>query len=105
MEPNRITPAPLPAQATGFAPRPDASRQVPRVAPLPLRLVRDPLRITLFLLTLLTVSRVHQHYKFIAATRPALLLMIAAAGIVWMSPKSLAGNVLATRPAKLVALF
>ena len=75
-------------------PQPPGAAQTERVTALPIRFVRDPLRLTLFLLTLLTVSRVHQHFHFIAAMRPAFLLMLAAAGIVLLSPRAVAGNVL-----------
>jgi O-antigen ligase len=113
-----MRPAIVPAPIVGFRNQDVASsgsaeahavaaprRFMARVATVAPRFVRDPLRVTLFLLTLITVSRAHQHYPFIAALRPALLLMIAAGGIVILAPNSLRGQILTTRPAKLVAAF
>src|SRR5262245_20221515 len=74
-----------PEQApTAVSNQPDGTESLTRVG-----IARDPLRIMLFLLTLMTVSRVHQHYPFIAKLRPALLLTIAAAAYAYMQPKNL----------------
>lgn len=51
-----------------------------------LGIVRDPLRLLLFALTVLTISRVHQHYPGLAKFRPALLLVLAAAGYAYLHP-------------------
>lgn len=68
--------------------------------------MRDPMRLSLVLLTVITVSRVHQHWPFIARLRPALLLVFAVAAYAALNTKSLSREaLLATRPARLVALF
>jgi O-antigen ligase len=68
--------------------------------------VRDPLRLLLFALTIVTVSRVHQHYPQLAPLRPALLLVIAATGYAYLNPRYLTRvNVLAFWPMRMVALL
>jgi hypothetical protein len=47
-----------------------ASRPLVGTAAAPLALGRDPLRMALFVLTILTISRVHQHYPVLAKFRP-----------------------------------
>jgi len=72
----------------------------------PLRITRDPLRVTLFVVTILTISRVHQHYPFLAPLRPVLLLVIASAAYAYLNPRSLTRvNVLTLWPMKLIALL
>ena len=62
-------------------------RQRPRIDPIQaLDFVRDPMRISMFVLTILTISRVHQHYGFLAKLRPALLLVLASAGYAYLHP-------------------
>jgi O-antigen ligase len=69
-----------------------------------LAFVRDPLRITLFVLTILTISRVHEHYPVLAKGRPALLLVFAAIGYAYLNPRYLTRtNVLTLWPMRLVA--
>src|SRR5450759_3371107 len=71
-----------------------------------LSLVRDPLRMLLFALTILTASRVHQHYSSVAKARPALLLIIAAVGFAYLRPLYLTRtNVLKLWPMRLVAIL
>jgi len=71
-----------------------------------LRIVRDPLRILLFVLTVFTVSRLHQHYPFLAKTRPALLLVIAATGYAYLNPRYLTrANVLEFWPMRLLVVL
>ncbi|HEY5021266.1 MAG TPA: O-antigen ligase family protein [Gemmatimonadaceae bacterium] len=48
--------------------------------------VRDPLRLLLFVLTVVTISRVHQHYPVLTKFRPALLLVLASAGYAYLHP-------------------
>jgi O-antigen ligase len=68
--------------------------------------VRDPLRLLLFALTIVTVSRVHQHYPQLAPLRPALLLVIAATAYGYLNPRYLTkANVLSFWPMRLVALL
>jgi O-antigen ligase len=72
----------------------------------PLAIVRDPLRIALFVLTVLTIGRVHQHYPLLAKLRPALLLVVASVGYAYLNPKYLAqGNVLKLWPMRNVAIL
>lgn len=69
-----------------------------------LRIVRDPLRIALFVLTILTISRVHQHYPVLEKFRPALLLVVASVGYAYLYPRYLTrANVLRLWPIQLVA--
>ena len=69
-----------------------------------LAFVRDPLRITLFVLTILTISRVHEHYPALAKGRPGVLLVIAAIGYAYLNPRYLTRtNVLTLWPMRLVA--
>lgn len=69
-----------------------------------LRIVRDPLRIALFVLTILTISRVHEHYPLLEKFRPALLLVIASIGYAYLNPRYLTRtNVLRLWPMRLVA--
>jgi len=71
-----------------------------------LSIVRDPLRLLLFALTILTVSRVHQHYPLLMKLRPALLLVIAATGYAYLNPRFLTReNVLKLWPMRLVAVL
>ena len=71
-----------------------------------LRIVRDPLRVLLFVLTVLTVSRVHQHYPLLMKMRPALLLVIATTGYAYLNPRFLTrANVLEFWPMLLLVLL
>lgn len=68
-----------------------------------LTIVRDPLRVVLFILTVLTISRVHQHYPFLAKFRPAVLLVIASVGYAYLNPRYLThANILRLWPMRLV---
>jgi O-antigen ligase len=71
-----------------------------------LAIVRDPLRIALFLLTILNVSRLHQHYGALGKLRPALLLVVASVGYAYLHPRLLtSANVLKLWPMRLVAVL
>ena len=71
-----------------------------------LALVRDPLRALLFVLTIVTISRVHLHYPVLARMRPVLLLSLAAVGYAYLSPQHLTkANVLKLWPMRLVAIL
>lgn len=48
---------------------------------------RDPLRISLFLLTIVTISRIHQHWRVLAVLRPALVLAFATAVYAYLNPR------------------
>lgn len=71
-----------------------------------LRIVRDPLRVALFVLTLITISRIHQHYAILQKVRPALLLVVASIGYAYLNPRYLTDtNVLRLWPMRLVAIL
>jgi O-antigen ligase len=56
-------------------------------APGTLAFARDPLRISLFLLTIITISRIHQHWRFLAVFRPALVLAFLTAVYAYINPR------------------
>ena len=69
-----------------------------------LHMSRDRLHIALFLLVVLTISRVYMHVPGLPKLRPLLLLTGAVAVFAFMSPRLLAtGSVLRTWPAKVLA--
>jgi len=71
-----------------------------------LTIVRDPLRVALFVLTVLTISRVHQHYPILERFRPALLLVVASVGYAYLKPQYLTrANVLGLWPVRVVAML
>lgn len=76
--------------AAGFEPaaRAAASRSAAARAGA-LAFVRDPLRIAMFVLSVLTISRVHQHYPLLAKLRPALLTVLAAGAYAYLNPRYL----------------
>jgi len=79
-------------------------RREPGSAPPPrLHLVLDPFRASLCLLTIITISRVHQHFPLLARLRPALLLFGVAAVYALLNPRVTGvHNLLRTWPAKVV---
>ena len=90
----RVTP---PLRPSGIARSAETSR---------LEIVRDPLRILLFVLTVLDISRVHQQSAVVAKLRPVLLLVMAAGIYIYLNPRSVArGNVLKLWPMRLVAIL
>lgn len=71
-----------------------------------LSFVRDPMRVLLFLLTVLTVSQVHQHYPILMKLRPALLLFLASTGYAYLNPRYLTkANVFEQWPMRIVAVL
>jgi len=88
-------------------------RRVPRNASLVgvasntrLTLVTDPLRLLLFVLTIVTISRVHLHYPVLAKVRPVLLLSVVAVGYAFLYPQSLTrANIFARWPMRVVAII
>jgi O-antigen ligase len=71
-----------------------------------LAIVRDPLRIALLVLTILNVSRLHQHYSALGKFRPALLLVVASVGYAYLHPRMLTSeNVLKLWPMRVVAIL
>jgi O-antigen ligase len=89
---------------TGLRSTAGATAPVVGTAAAPLTLVRDPLRVTLFVLTILTISRVHQHYPVLEKFRPALILVIVSIGYAYLNPLYLTrANVLRLWPMRLIA--
>jgi O-antigen ligase len=74
--------------------------------PKVLRPALDPYRRMLFLLTIITISRVHQHWPVLSHLRPALVMTALIAAYAFLNPKSLnSDSMLQTWPAKLVAII
>jgi O-antigen ligase len=81
-----------------------ASQWLSETGSASLALVRDPLRIALFVLTILTISRAHEHYPILAKFRPALLLVVASVCYAYLNPRFLTRtNVLGLWTMRLVA--
>lgn len=71
-----------------------------------MQLTRDPLRMLLFFLMIVTVSRVHLHYPILAVFRPALLLSFLAVLYAFLNPRALtSSNVLDVWPMRMVAFI
>ncbi|HZE75647.1 MAG TPA: O-antigen ligase family protein [Gemmatimonadales bacterium] len=89
-------------RATTAAPRPPAKGGAKPVAKAALKPNLDPLRLALFALVVLSVSRLHQHFAALAALR-VLLLLVAFTGIyAFLNPKKIAGQNLRLKPARMV---
>lgn len=66
----------------------------------------DPLHVALLLLTVVTISRIHQHYPFLAALRPALLLVGFSFLYAVVNPRLISQKgVFFTWPPKAIAAF
>lgn len=91
--------------AVGHAPVHSGMRAAVRRQRANLKIALDPVRVSLFLLTVITISRVHEYLK-LSAIRPALLLFALSCGFAVFLPRSLAWKGLfRTWPAKvLIAL-
>lgn len=64
----------------------------------------DLLHVALFLVVFLSIGRMHQHYAFLAAFRPALVLVALATALALLQPKFLNdAALLSTWPARIVA--
>jgi O-antigen ligase len=71
-----------------------------------LAIVYDPLRAGLFVLMVLTISRVHESYPVLAKLRPALLLVLASVAYAYLKPRFLTRtNVLRVWPMRYVAIL
>jgi O-antigen ligase len=71
-----------------------------------LALSLDPFRKMLFILTIVTISRVHQHFHPIAMLRPALLMTAGLGVYAFLRPKALnPDGAFRTWPGRLVAAF
>lgn len=65
---------------------------------------RAPLQIIVAILIFLTIGRAHQHYGFLGALQPALLLFVAGAGYALLNPGSVRWkNAWSTWPPRVVA--
>lgn len=63
----------------------------------------DALRVALFLLCVLTLSRIHQHFPMVAALDPAKVLAAVALAYVFLNPRAAApGNLVRPWPAQVV---
>ena len=83
-----------------------ALRYAPLRAIPDLKLRWDPLRIGLFLLTVFTISRIHQRYPWFAALKPMMVLSGMCFFYAIANPRALAAkNVLQSWPMKLVLAF
>lgn len=72
----------------------------------PVGLTLDPLRVSLIVLTILTISKVNSLFPVLAALRPALVAVVAALLFAALNPRSMAsGSILKTWPAKAIAAF
>lgn len=68
-----------------------------------MKLATDPYRRLIALVLIMTMSRIHQHFRFLTPLRPALLVTAAAAIYAYMNPKFLAsGSLIRTWPAKAI---
>jgi len=91
---------------TRTTPRPSRLAGPSAVAGGRLRIVGDPLHMMLFVVTVLTMSRVHQHYPVLATFRPVLLLVGASAAYAYLNPRYLTRtNVLTLWPMRLIAVL
>ena len=63
---------------------------------------RDGLQFVLFLLIVVSISRIHQHYGFIGAIRPGVTLLSLGGLFALINPRSLDFAGFSTRPAKVV---
>lgn len=78
--------------------------QTTAAAPRDLALKLDPLRITIALLIVVSISRIHQHFGPVAALRPALLLVVLAGAYAYLNPRLVnTGELFRTLPAKAMA--
>ncbi len=78
----------------------------PVVRPLHMRLSTDSLRMSVMLLTIMTISRFHSHFPGLAAIRPGVIATAIVAIYAFLNPGLLArGNLFRTPPAKLMLAF
>ncbi len=83
-----------------------AARGGARLRAAALRVELDPFRTFLFILTIITISRIHQHFPVIALARPALVMTLAAGIYAYLNPRLLAPEgLLRTWPAKVMLGF
>jgi O-antigen ligase len=92
--------SPTPAAPTA-RPQPRSGARRP-LAGAAMRLNLDPLRGALFGLVVLSVSRIHSYYPFVAKLRPLLLLVAFTGVYAFLNPKKIAAGNLQLKPARLV---
>lgn len=91
-------------RAATTASLPSHAETRPPLARTSLRLALDPYRALLFLITVLTISRIHQHFPAIARLRPVLPLFLLALMVIVLGPRSVAlSNLFRTWPPKVIA--
>lgn len=74
--------------------------------PRPMRAAMDPLHAALVLLMVMSISRVHQQFPFLAVARPALALIVFSVLYAFLNPRLLSENALFfTWPPRLLAGF
>jgi O-antigen ligase len=95
---------PVPAPAPAIAPRPHPGTRRPLIGGA-LKLNLDPLRLALFGLVVLSVSRIHSYYPLIAKLRPLLLLVMFTGLYAFLNPKKIAADNLQLKPARLVMII
>lgn len=72
----------------------------------PLRAAMDPLHAALVLLMVMSISRVHQHFGFLAVARPAVVLVAFSLLYAFLNPRLLSENALFfTWPPRVLAGF
>lgn len=72
----------------------------------PLRAAMDPLHAALVLLMVMSISRIHQHFSFLAVARPAVVLVAFSVLYAFLNPRLLSQNALFfTWPPRLLAGF
>jgi O-antigen ligase len=64
---------------------------------------RDALSLTIFLLIIVSISRIHQHYAAVASLRPALSLIAISGLLIALNPSRLSSAAFRTWPARVVA--
>jgi O-antigen ligase len=63
----------------------------------------DPFRNVLFVVMIITISRIHQNFGFLRPFRPALVLVLLACAYAYLNPRFLAvGSIFRTRNAKVM---
>jgi predicted ATP-grasp superfamily ATP-dependent carboligase/O-antigen ligase len=83
-----------------------ASSALQAVKQRALRSAKDPFRICLATLIVLTISRIHQQFSVLKAARPALVLTILAVAFAYFKPALLSKRpLLTTWPAKVMVAF
>jgi O-antigen ligase len=83
--------------------RDSAPRKSPGAGGVTRVVPRDGLQLVMFLLVVISISRVHQHFGFIAAIRPGVVLLSLGGLLALINPKSLDLAGFSTLPSRIVA--